>query len=193
MLATVKDASRRFQRSPAAILDRGSARRGNSLRPRRGNAAQPNKETSLRSRHIHFADIDRHNSVGTPRFGRRFGVDDPSTLAARALTPRMPSPGSHCGLISTQSDIGLNTRANNPAKQPARRSRQTHFRAMPMSLTLFAFVVLLQTATRHTVLVKIRSGRKRGRPTSCCQCRARRKGVERFGCREGSIAAITAI
>jgi hypothetical protein len=61
VLAAVQDASRRLRRSPAAILDRGSARRGNHLRPGRGNAAQPNKETSLRNRNHNFADIDGHN------------------------------------------------------------------------------------------------------------------------------------
>lgn len=61
MLAAVKDASRRLRRWPAAILDRGSARRSNGPRPGRGNAAQPNKETSRRSRNHNFADVDGHN------------------------------------------------------------------------------------------------------------------------------------
>jgi hypothetical protein len=33
-----------------------------TFRPGRGNAVQPNKETSFRIRQIAFADIDAHNS-----------------------------------------------------------------------------------------------------------------------------------
>ena len=48
VLATVKDAARRLRRWPAAILDRGSARRLGEYRPgRRNGPVQPNKETSL--------------------------------------------------------------------------------------------------------------------------------------------------
>ena len=63
MLAAVKDAVRRLRRWPSAILDRRSARRRIVLRPGRGNAGQPNKETSFRMRQNAFADIDAHNLV----------------------------------------------------------------------------------------------------------------------------------
>jgi hypothetical protein len=42
-----------------------------------------------------------------------------------ASITRMPGPGSHCGLISIQSDVGKPVRRNNPAIQAARKSRQT--------------------------------------------------------------------
>jgi hypothetical protein len=46
VLATVKDATRRLRRWPAAILDHGSARRLGERRPgRRNGLVQPNKET----------------------------------------------------------------------------------------------------------------------------------------------------
>ena len=48
-----------------------SARRGLPLRP--GNAAQPNKDTSLRIRHSHFADIDGHNSARSPTRTQQLG------------------------------------------------------------------------------------------------------------------------
>jgi hypothetical protein len=47
--ATLKDATRRLRRWPAAILDRGSARRPGECRPgRRNDLVQPNKETGER-------------------------------------------------------------------------------------------------------------------------------------------------
>lgn len=65
VLAAVKDATRRLPRWPAAIPDRRRARRQEKFRPGRGNAVQPNKETSFRIRQDAFADIDAHIRSGS--------------------------------------------------------------------------------------------------------------------------------
>jgi hypothetical protein len=61
VLAAVKEAARRLRRWPSAIPDRRSARCRIVLRPGRGNAGQPNQDTSFRMRERHFAELDGHN------------------------------------------------------------------------------------------------------------------------------------
>ena len=90
MLAPVKDAARRTSaRWPAAILDRGCARRRRDIRPgRRNGLCQPNKETSVGGR----SGLAKQEGIVTTHAKQRGGEKMLAKTTAHNGTPGVYKP-----------------------------------------------------------------------------------------------------